>query len=768
MSVRDEPELPPRPYMPPSAAGAAVAAMVCAVVLELGWRERFGEGALGTGIAIAVSVLVGMGLVVGAIACRRAGSSRYRVFAWAGAAAILATLGCARWLARWDAAVATLDAAAASDTSFLTVGDPSLNDRGAASAAMVLDGGGAEIARVRLESERAFEAGTLVAGVARIEPLSDDDWGRSRFLKGEVASVRLVHVSKVEENHRLGLIGRIRARLVSEIDPVASPARALLAGVVCGRVTELNRLDCSDDFSRCGLSHLVAVSGSHLALVSMLIQAAMVRARAPRRLRFGAVGLVMAGYVVFTGGAPSAVRSLIMVLATLTSNAGGRRGHALSALALTVVILLAVSPGTVYDLGFQLSAMSVLAIVALGGYSAFLLQSAGFPALVAEPLSLTLCAQVATVPLTIPVFRELSLVAPLANLMVGPLMSGLLVMGLVGCVAVLAVPPLSGLLGGVAAFANLSIWLAEVLSRVPYASISVELGGFALMAPYIASVALFILWRPWSPRTLRSAMCIAVIVATAHVARWGLFAPAAITVLDVGQADAILVRDGSSTLLVDAGVDDAVLSALARQHVWKLDAVLITHWDADHWGGLPDILERLPVGRFIVAEGALASMPAELAEVWRGASAEIAYGDELVVGRFTARVVWPREPVAGEENADSLCLKVDYEHGGRELSALLTGDTELDQERAYAGDVGDIDVLKVGHHGSKVSVDEELLRELDPEVAVASAGEGNSYGHPSDECVFAIEGFGTRFLCTKDDGDVIIEPNAQGVRLTSQ
>ena len=99
---------------------------------------------------------------------------------------------------------------------------------------------------------------------------------------------------------------------------------------------------------------------------------------------------------------------------------------------------------------------------------------------------------------------------------------------------------------------------------------------------------------------------------------------------------------------------------------------------------------------------------------------------------------------------------------------LLTGDAELDQEREFVQEVGDIDVLKLGHHGSKVSVDGELLDVLRPELSLASAGEGNRYGHPSDECIDAVKQSGGAFACTIERGDITITPTAKGFTMRCQ
>ena len=138
-------------------------------------------------------------------------------------------------------------------------------------------------------------------------------------------------------------------------------------------------------------------------------------------------------------------------------------------------------------------------------------------------------------------------------------------------------------------------------------------------------------------------------------------------------------------------------------------------------------------------------------------------GDTVDIGSFCARVMWPFESVDGEGNEDSLVLLLSYVQEGKGLRILLTGDAELDQEREFVQEVGDIDVLKLGHHGSKVSVDGELLDVLKPELSLASAGEGNRYGHPSDACIDAVKEAGGVFACTIEHGDASDRDDVVGV-----
>jgi competence protein ComEC len=245
-------------------------------------------------------------------------------------------------------------------------------------------------------------------------------------------------------------------------------------------------------------------------------------------------------------------------------------------------------------------------------------------------------------------------------------------------------------------------------------------------------------------------------------------------VLDVGQGDAILVQDGAHALLVDAGPDESVVQALARCHVMHLDAVLVTHLHDDHYGGLASLVGRMAVDSVLVARGVASNLPADMAEATRRlcaeAAEEVSYGDVIEVGGFDLRVASPTDAVDGSLNAHSVELVASYEEGGRRLLALLTGDAEQEQMEGLISreDVGDIDFLKVGHHGSEVSVTPAQAKRLRCEVAVASAGEGNEYGHPRRECVRTLEESGSVFLCTKDVGDVEVLPGERGPRVVCQ
>lgn len=499
-----------------------------------------------------------------------------------------------------------------------------------------------------------------------------------------------------------------------------------------------------------------------------MIESALQKTRLSRGLQRGLLVLALAAYAVFTGASPSAVRACSMVAASLVANGAGRRRHGLSALFLTMVIFVLLRPTVLFEMGFQLSCASVFAILCFCPYATYALGELSVPPGLASILSVTLCSQLATLPVTIPAFGTFSLIAPLANAVIGPVISMLLAVSVV-LVPCSLVPLLRhGALVVPMIVARCALFFEQLFAAVPGASVSVPPDTLLVYVVPFALAVLLVWWPRPRVRPMAVGLLCLMLAAGVPYVYWDRCVPPSVTVLDVGQADAILVRQGSAVALVDCGLDDRVVSALVRNNVHHIDAVFVTHWDEDHWGGLPDVLDQFSVGSIAVAADALDGAPSEVLNRPGVTYRQVARGDTVDIGAFRARVMWPFDTVDGEGNEDSLVLLLSYAREGKSLRMLLTGDAELDQEREFVQEVGDIDVLKLGHHGSKVSVDTELLETLKPELSIASAGEGNRYGHPSDACIDAVRDAGGAFACTIEQGDITVSPTATGFAMRCQ
>lgn len=770
--MSEAPERPPRPMLPVSLWALLATIGLTRFLLSTGLDSGLLMGCALAGLLVTVCVSAPL----------------FRL--WAGAALVLvlgvsiscACLSCGVALASQRALAERLSTSPVSAWQLRVEADMTRGASGWRGRAAVLSDG-AVAGEVWLISDEPLDLGDTVSAVGRFERNGDDEWGSVSRAQGLAGTVRVVMVtSRLHADGAWGMVLGARRLVLERLDATSSDARALVAGAVCGSTAAMSERGLDDLFSRCGVSHLVAVSGGHLVLVCSVLGLLLSRAPTGPLVRAFLLLLVSAAFVAFSGGSDSAVRSWAMALVAELSRLFGRRAHPLSGACLVGLVMVLVEPGVTGRLGFLLSVACVCGICALGSYARYVLDVLTFfrgprrtgwagpvfrgvvgPA--SDALSMTIVSQVVTAPLTCSTFGTLSLVAPLANVLLAPLFSMMLVVGLV--FACLAATPLSGpMLILCEAIGVPLVALAEFCSSLPLASVAVSVDETTALA--VLAVALLILLA-WWPRASRRALLASISVVGAvalcwHL-RWRVFAPACVRVLDVGQGDAILVTEGTAAVLVDTGPDDSIVEALGRSHVTHLDAVVLTHLHADHAGGLEELLSVVEVDALVVPEGTDVSSLPDTRRV-----SEIGHGDVLTAGGFALRAVSPLEPSGGEDNEGSLVLLLDFDDGTRSLSALLAADAESEETWAAIcrGEVADVDLLKVGHHGSRASVTPQIAEALSPEVSVASAGEGNSYGHPDPVCVDVLSAAGSLFLCTMDAGDVCVEPGETGPVVSCQ
>lgn len=765
MSVSErEHVMPPRPLMPWTMALCVGLCASCGLVLNVAADLLLGERSASAASLWAIPIAAAACIVLARFCMRL---TRWR--RWLHAAALGLVAGAvvsAGWAIGALHTSRALDNRAASSLEFVVHGDPSSND-GAYSYTCDAYAGDNRLGQVRLSCDRELGAGSHVHAIGRISLFENDAYGRSRVLRGELRKVKVIRLVSVDEGSP-GPLLRLRNGLLASIAPATDPARSLIAGVVCGRSAELRAQPAGDWFSVTGTAHLIAVSGSHLAIVGFVIEGVLQKTRCSRGLQRAMLAITLVGYAAFTGASPSAVRACCMVFATLVVNGAGRRRHGLSALFVTMSIFVLLRPTVLFEMGFQLSCASVFAILCFCPYATYALSELGVPPGIASILSVTLCSQLATLPITVPAFGAFSLIAPLANAVIGPVVSLLLAVSIVLVPFSLVAPLQVWALVVPMIAARCALFFEQLFAAVPGASVSVPPDSMWIyLVPCFLGILLVWWPRPQARPMAAGLVCLALLAGIPYI-YWDRFAPPSVTVLDVGQADAILVRQGSVVALVDCGLDERVVSALVRNNVHHIDAVFVTHWDEDHWGGLPDVLDQFSVGTIVVAADALDGAPAEVLNRPGVTYRQVACGDTVDIGAFRTRVMWPFDTVDGEGNEDSLVLLLSYAQEGKSLRVLLTGDAELDQEREFVQEVGDIDVLKLGHHGSKVSVDTDLLGTLKPELSIASAGEGNRYGHPSDACIDVVRDAGGAFACTIEQGDITVTPTAKGFAMRCQ
>jgi competence protein ComEC len=479
--------------------------------------------------------------------------------------------------------------------------------------------------------------------------------------------------------------------------------------------------------------------------------------------------------VPVTGAGASIQRAGVMGAAGVVAALADRPRSRWYALLLAAAATLALDPRASADVGWQLSFAAVLGILlfaaplaaALGGNRPGRARRA-----LAEGAALTISATLATAPLIAFHFGTLSLVTLPANLLAAPAEAPVMWLGMLAAAAGqlpwVPTEPVTWLAGLLAGYIG---QIARWLGRPDWAQADLEIGApelVAICAGLAAATALVL--RPIGRRrglaAGRARVVGGVAIATGALAAAVLAplpfaaAPRALTdpdlrvrVLDVGEGSATLLEPSAGApVLVDAGPADAdVAGRLAELGIDHLAALVVSHGDSDHSGGVPAVLGSVDVDRLLYAR--IGAAVPELARARGARPANVAAGSRLRVGRLRLEVLWPPRRLQApraEPNVASVALVADL---GR-FEVLLPGDAEAEAAPIHPGDV---DALVVAHHGSADAGLEALLSEADPERAVISVGASNPYGHPAPETVDELATAGVPVLRTDLDGEIVIE-----------
>ena len=559
---------------------------------------------------------------------------------------------------------------------------------------------------------------------------------------------------------------------------LAVDPRGLLPALVVGDTTRLPP-DLVTDLRNSGLAHLTAVSGANVAIV---VTAAVLLARwgGVRGAAVPVVAVVSTvGFVVLARPDPSVLRAAVMgTVAVLAVVVGGRRpGQA--ALYATVVGLLLVDPWLARSWGFALSVAATAGLLMLAPRWREL-WSRRIPPPLAEAAAVAWAAQVATLPLSVALSGQVSLVAVPANVLAAPAVPPATVLGAAAAVLSPVAPGPASWLVWLAGFP--AGWICAVARRGsswPMAATPWPDGvaGAALMLATLTAGALAVVTLRRRSRAFRAvaALAVAVLVAAALVGplRWpppGWL----IVACDVGQGDGLVVAAGDgAAVVVDVGPDPAAMDrCLDRLGVGRIPLLVLTHDHADHVMGLPGALGDRDVGQVLTSPLAEPDEPAAAVAEWtRDAdvpSQPAAVGMHGSVGDVTWQVLAPEGIIRGQgsdPNNASVVLMLEV-HGVR---LLLTGDIEPAAQAALLASAADLnaDVFKVPHHGSAYQ-DPNLVAAVHPSLALVSVGEDNPYGHPAPELVAGLEADGVLVGRTDTSGDIAVTLGPDGLRMVTR
>ena len=586
------------------------------------------------------------------------------------------------------------------------------------------------------------------------------------------------------------------------------PAAALLTGILLGVETGIPR-SLAADFSLTGTSHIIAISGFNIALISGLISRLSVRL-AGRRYAAWFSTAAIALYTLFVGASAAVVRAAVMGSIAVWGEHFGRQNASANALFGTALLMTLWNPHTLWDLGFLLSFAATLGLIVLAdplqqrfsGLLARMLPAGwveGTAGFLNESLVLTTCAQLTTLPIVIYTWGTLSVVTLLSNLLILPAQPQVMLWGALSTVGGLVWLPAGRVLGWVAwFFLSYTIWAVEWTARLPHAAVELRSARLVVVWGWYALLGAAAWWmgQPHERRralwqsvraALRGHLKTKVVIgglAVVAVLVWsGVYAmpdgKLHVTVLDVGQGDAVYIETPlGRQILVNGGPSGTATAAHLGQRMafWdrSLDVVVLTDQREEHLVGLVPVLERYAVDHFWqwLPEDRGSAAYEQLQEAAReqglvtgqpGIGTRMDMGDGVVVTVLHAPDVLPGEE--GRLASDDVAvLRVDY----GQTCLLLAASAGAKAERAMlAYDLPGVrcDVLQVGRHGSEAASTPAFLEAVRPALAVVSAGEGNRAGDPDERTLARLSEVGAMVVRTDEVGSVEVISDGVGVQV---
>lgn len=537
-------------------------------------------------------------------------------------------------------------------------------------------------------------------------------------------------------------------------------ARALLLGDTSGIDYET-----ATALKVSGIRHVIAVSGLHVSIVFGLIYLLAAKKRVLTALIGIPAVIVFAAVAGFT---PSVTRACIMQSLMMLALLIDKEYDPPTALSFAVLVMLMANPMAIGSVSFQLSVACMCGIFLFSERIYDWLTGSGFfgngkgklSTWICGSISITLSTMVTTTPLTACYFGTVSLISIATNLLtlwvITVIFYGVLLVCLLGCIWL----PLAQFVGAALG------WLVRYVCAAATIMATVPMGAVYTKSVYIVAwlifayilLGIFLMIKRKSAMLFAGLMLCGLFAAVALSWVEPLVGECRVTMLDVGQGQAILLQSDGKNFLVDCGGDydaraaDVTAETLLSQGIYKLDGIIVTHFDADHSGGVPLLLTRLETENLFLP---YAEDPDGVGEKLRSVSNGVVHSvtEDVKIRYGNAEITIFAPDSYNSGNESSMCVLFQTEN----CDILITGDRSEKTEKILLQrhELPQLDVLVAGHHGAKTSTSAELLEATRPEYVFISVGEDNPYRHPAQQTIERLLEFGCKIVRTDHSGTVI-------------
>ncbi|MSP64563.1 MAG: DNA internalization-related competence protein ComEC/Rec2 [Bacteroidetes bacterium] len=550
--------------------------------------------------------------------------------------------------------------------------------------------------------------------------------------------------------------------------------------------------EIKSSFINTGTIHVLAVSGSHIALIISVLYLLFGMIRIPFKIKISVTILGIIFYMLLTGSTPSVVRASIMGIVVLTSQLLDRKTNLYNTLGVSALIILIWDTRQLFDAGFQLSYSAVFSMVFFYPRIKLFMENRipkslnkrKFTKQLILLFGITLAAQIGTIPITAGYFEKISIISLVANLVVVPLIAFVMTIGLISVIT----SSISFWIGSF--FMEVSkyilsfiIYFVDLMNQVPFGIIQTSTFTFWSFSYYLIIILFFLSLNKIQRLRKIFLLLFGIITLNLWFSNFQLLNKnnnLRITILDIGQGEAILIQTSENkNILIDAGTttrnnnsgEKIITPFISRSEISKIDYFIITHPHSDHIGGASNILNSIKVLNVLDSgqpysskiykefDSMISKNKINRIILSRGDVIEIENNLRLYVLHPTKYFIdIDSSDGFTELNNSSVILKLVY----GQSSILLTGDAEIESEDEIVNQYGDFlntDILKAGHHGSKTSTSENLLKYVTPEYATISVGKFNKFHHPSPIILDRLKSYNSKIFRTDKDGAIIFESN---------
>lgn len=561
----------------------------------------------------------------------------------------------------------------------------------------------------------------------------------------------------------------LRSRFSDNLEAINTDAGALVLGLTIGDDAQLSQ-SARDRMKTLSLTHLTAVSGANCAIVIGAVVFLLKKLGSRKWLTgLGALASLW-GYVAIVGEEPSVLRSALMAGLVILLTFWGRRSPPTVALGWAVIGVLCVWPKMATSIGFALSVIATAAILLLAPriYERFV---AKMPTPLASSLSVVIAAQLWCLPVLLSISSGIPTYSVIANLLAEPLVAPVTVLGIASLVFSPMFPGLTAALTLMASCLTNLILAITGLATVGGSTIQIPGGtfGMALVLFAVVTISWWLFKRARVALTLTGATLLMFVAtasaSSAHQATWPI-SDWQIVACDVGQGDGLVFRSSNAIAVIDVGREpEPIRHCLDRLGVKHIALLVLTHYDADHVGGLAGALEGRTIETAfltpMIDDRPLAYRSQSLLEQAKVNVEKPSCCLSGTLGDATWQVLQPEIDALGSEDSNDASIVMRFDTA--ELSFFTFADLgERGQMRLVMNhpelvvrDPGKFSVVKVSHHGSADQYP-ELMESLDADLALFSVGARNPYGHPTQRTLHLFETTASREYRTDTSGSIAV------------